>query len=264
MKIALATPPFPRSISDGLLQVETLVKEAAAQKAAIVCFPESYLPGYRMPEYEVEPHSPEKLKAALVRTCEIAKENNIAIILPMDWPHPDGILNVAYVISAFGEIMGHQTKNQLDPSEDEMFIPGTDRHIFKLQGVKFGIVICHEGFRYPELVRWAARQGAKVVFHPHFTGSDAGGVQLKEWGDKNSPYYEKAMMMRAMENTIYFASVGYATQYQEAASSIIAPDGKCIASQPYGEPGIITAEIDPEKASGLLAMRYKPELFEKS
>jgi hypothetical protein len=29
------------------------------------------------------------------------------------------------------------------------------------------------------------------------------------------------MMMRAMENTIYFASVGYATKYQEAASCII-------------------------------------------
>ena len=25
----------------------------------------------------------------------------------------------------------------------------------------------HEGRRYPETVRWAARRGAQVVFHPH-------------------------------------------------------------------------------------------------
>jgi hypothetical protein len=39
------------------------------------------------------------------------------------------------------------------------------------------------------------------------------------------------MMMRALENTIYFASVGYTMKYQEAATSLIAPDGKCITYQ---------------------------------
>jgi hypothetical protein len=32
----------------------------------------------------------------------------------------------------------------------------------------FGVTICYEGFRYPETVRWAARRGAHIVFHPHF------------------------------------------------------------------------------------------------
>jgi hypothetical protein len=26
----------------------------------------------------------------------------------------------------------------------------------------FGVAICHEGWRYPETVRWAARRGAQV------------------------------------------------------------------------------------------------------
>jgi len=37
MKIALASPPFPKSIEDGLHGVEKMIKEAAAQKAEIVC-----------------------------------------------------------------------------------------------------------------------------------------------------------------------------------------------------------------------------------
>jgi predicted amidohydrolase len=261
MKIALASPPFPKSIEDGLIQIEKLVKDAAQQHAEIICFPESYIPGYPALEFKAEKSTPENLKTALQKACTIAKENSITIILPMDWFIDEGVLNVAFVISNDGKILGYQSKNQLDPTEDNIWIPGTERKIFEVNGVKFGITICHEGFRYPESVRWAAMQGAAIVFHPHLAGSNVDGVQLTEWGNKNNPYYEKAMMMRAMENTIYFASVNYATKFQESATSVIAPDGKCIIHQSYGEPGIIVADINPEIATGMLAKRFNAKLY---
>jgi predicted amidohydrolase len=261
MKVAIASPSYPTSIKDGLLQVEKLVKEAAKQQAEIICFPESYIPGYPAEEFEVEASSPKKLQTALNKACKIASENNIAIILPMDWYSAQGVLNIAHVISNTGEVLGYQAKTQLDPTEDNIWVPGTERHIFEVNGVKFGIVICHEGFRYPELVRWAARHDAKIVFHPHFAGSNIQGVELTEWGNKNNPYYEKAMMMRALENTIYFGSSNYATHYPESASSLIGPDGCCIEHQPYRKPGVFVAEIDTKRASGLLAKRFKAELY---
>jgi predicted amidohydrolase len=46
MKIALASPPIPKSLAEGLIGLELLVKEAAGKSAEIICFPESYLPGY--------------------------------------------------------------------------------------------------------------------------------------------------------------------------------------------------------------------------
>lgn len=261
MKIALASPPFPTSISDGLYWMEKLLKDAVKENAAIICFPESYIPGYPGMGAGPEERTPEKLQSALEQAARLAAENNIAIILPMDWPHADGLLNVAYVISEKGAILGYQTKNQLDPTEDHIWIAGTQRRIFEVQGIKIGITICHEGFRYPESVRWAAREDAKVVFHPHFVGSNTEGVLPTKWGDKESPYYEKAMMMRAMENTIYFASSNYASRYPDAASSIIAPDGTCLAHGTYGTPGVIVADIDPALATGLLAKRFKQHLY---
>jgi predicted amidohydrolase len=258
MKIAVASPPYLKSINDGIRWIAKMAKNAADQQATVVCFPETYLPGY--PGFGAEKATPENMQAALDKVCEIAAENSICIIIPMDWYKDGKLLNVAWVLSKTGVPLGYQTKNQLDPSEDNIWIAGTERSLFEADGLKFGITICHEGFRYPESVRWAARNGAQVVFHPHITGSDTAGVQLSEWGDKHSPYYEKAMMMRAMENTIYFASVGYATKYQEAASCIIAPDGVCLAYQPYGEAGVAVAEIDLDKATGLLAKRFKPGL----
>ena len=262
MKIAIASPPFPKSINDGLYWVEKLAKEAAEKQAEIVCFPETYIPGYPLEEYtNIEAASPQKLQDALDKACTISKANNIAIILPMDWYAEEGFLNVAQVISNTGEVLGYQTKNQLDPSEDHIWIPGTERSLFEINGLKFGITICHEGFRYPESVRWAAREGAAVVFHPHFTGGDAAGPTLTEFGNRDNPYYEKAIMMRALENTIYFAGSNYATRYPESASCIIAPDGKCLAYEAYGSVGVIVADIDTGKATGLLAKRFKPGLY---
>ena len=261
MKIALASPPFPKSINDGLAQVEKLIKDAVKEQAKIICFPESYIPGYPLEEFEVEKTSPEELQSALDKVCEIAAKYSIAVILPMDWYHPDGILNVAFVISNTGEVMGYQTKNQLDPTEDDIWIPGKERSIFEVNDVKFGITICHEGFRYPESVRWAAMHDAKIVFHPQCTASNKQGPQLIEWGNKDNPYYEKAMMMRAMENIIYFASVNYAMRFQESATSLIAPDGRCLAHQAYGKEGVLVAEINPALATGLLAKRFRAALY---
>ncbi len=261
MKVALASATFPYSIDYALLHLETLVKGAANKKANIICFPETFIPGYPLPEYHPEKSTPENMQGALKRACNIAAQNKMTVILPMDWFVDDKMLNVAFVISGTGEVLGYQSKNQLDPTEDNIWVAGNGRNLFELNGVKFGITICHEGFRYPESVRWAAARGASIVFHPHCTSSNVSGVQPAEWGHKNNPYYEKAMMMRAMENTIYFASVNYAARYQDSATSLIAPDGTCIMHQPYGEECVIVAEIDPERATGLLAKRYRPELY---
>jgi len=261
MKIAIASPPLPASITDAIFWLEKLTKEAAGQGAGIICFPETFIPGYPLEEYQPELSSPEKMRAALARASAIAAENKIIIILPMDRYTDGKIYNVAAVIASDGEILGYQAKTQLDPSEDEIWSPGTARQLFEINGLKFGITICHEGFRYPESVRWAARNGAQVVFHPHCAGSNVSGKTPTEWGSKDSPYYEKAIMLRAMENTIFFASSNYATKFPESASSLIAPDGKCLAHGVYGEPGVFVADIDLDEATGLLAKRFKPELY---
>lgn len=154
---------------------------------------------------------------------------------------------------------GIKHKNQLDPSEDRFYVPGSGRRTFEVDGVTFGIAICHEGWRYPETVRWAASRGAKIVFHPQHTGTMRDGVRLTQWGSPEAPYYERAMMMRSIENTIYFASVNYALSFQESATSLIAPSGECQAHLPYGQEGVLVHAIDLDAATGLLARRYAPE-----
>jgi predicted amidohydrolase len=261
MKIALASPPFPASLKDGIELLESFTAEAAKKGAEIVCFPESFLPGYPGMGYAPEDRSPEALQSALDIAGNIARTHQIALILPMDGYIGEQLYNLAYVISKDGRILGYQTKNQLAPSEDEMWTPGQGRRLFEINGLKFGIAICHEGFRYPESVRWCAFEGAHIVFHPHFTGDNNQGYTCKVFGAAENPYYEKAMMMRAIENTIYFASVNYASRYQESASAVLAPDGSCPAHQQYGLAEVLVADIDIKQASGMLARRFRPHLY---
>jgi predicted amidohydrolase len=262
--IALASPRPASSLEDGLATVRRLQAESSSRAARVVCFPEAYLPGLRGQDFEVSAFGVREHDAALHAVTESARENSIATIIGMERITHAGRQIVSYVIDADGTLQGYQTKNQLDPSEEAFYLPGNTRRIFEIDRVKFGIAICHEGWRYPETVRWAATRGAKIVFHPQLTGSDTIGARLTEWGAASSPYYEKAMMMRSRENTIYFASVNYAVAFQEAATSIINPSGECQAYLPYGEEGVLVESIDLSQATGLLALRYAPERYEES
>ena len=128
-------------------------------------------------------------------------------------------------------------------------------------GVPSGITICHEGWRYPEATRWAATRGALIVFHPQLTGSDQTGPTLERWGDPSSPYYEKAMIMRSIENTVYFASVNNAFRFQDSATSLIGPEGDLIAHIPYGEERLLIHDLDLSAATRLIATRFDPALY---
>jgi len=262
MKIALASPRIAASVDDGLEKIKRLLAEAADGGAEIVCFPEAYLPGLRGQDFEVPSFDLAQQERALRAVAQWAAIYRVATILCMERITEAGRQIAAYVIDARGEVQGYQTKNQLDPSEDRFYVPGHTRQLFAIKGLKFGVAICHEGWRYPETVRWAAVRGAKIVFHPQHTGAEQAGVRLREWGAAGSPYYEKAMMMRSIENTIYFASVNYALRFQESATSLIAPSGRCQAHLPYGEEGVLVAAINVEEATGLLATRYAPERYQ--
>ena len=261
MIIALASPRVASSVEECLDKIKQLLGEAAARGAEIVCFPEAYLPGLRGLDFEVPPFDRSQQERALRAATQWARTYKIATVLGMEWLTEAGRQIAAVVLDASGKMLGCQTKNQLDPTEDPYYVPGNTRQLFEINGLKFGVAICHEGFRYPETVRWAAVRGAKLVFHPHCTGSDKTGVALTQWGAADAPYFEKAMMMRSRENTIYFASVNYAFRYQESATSLIAPLGECVAHLPYGEEGVLVQSIDVEAATGLLASRYAPERY---
>lgn len=261
MRIGLATAPVPKSLQHSLSCILDFMAQAAPFEVDLLCFPEAYLPGMRGQGFSIPLCEQTELRSALSSICAAAADYQMGVILPMEWPSENGRYNLVQVISPEGKILGRQCKTQLDPGEEGLYIPGRGRQLFEMNGVKFGVAICHEGWRYPETVRWAACRGAQIVFHPQCTGSNTIDRATSEWGDPDGPYYEKAMVCRSVENGIFFASVNYALSCQDAATSLIAPDGSCLAHQPYGESGLLVQQLELELATGLPAKRFAPDRY---
>lgn len=103
-----------------------------------------------------------------------------------------------------------------------------------------------------------------MVFHPHCAGSDLTGSRPTQWGSPSGPYYEKAMMCRGLENTIYLASANCAFRYQESATTLIWPSGECLVYYPYGKEGVLVHDIDLKDATRLLASRFALERYQEA
>ena len=163
----------------------------------------------------------------------------------------------ALVVNADGSLAGFQDKVQMAPEEDGVYAPGSGRRVFQAGPLTFGIAICHEGWRYPETVRLAVRRGAHLVVHPHFHWAEPGDYVPSTFGDPANTFHEKAMLCRAAENTCYMATVNFATPGCGTTSAVIRPDGTLLAYQPYGQHGLLVADIDLDAATGFLASRCK-------
>jgi predicted amidohydrolase len=257
VRIALANLPIPATRDESASLAEKAIEEAARMRAGILCFPECYVPGYRTPSRSFAPPDDAFLQQAWSRLATAAGRNDIAVILGTERFDGDELRISALVINRDGSIAGFQDKVQLDPSEQGLFSPGSGRRVFHAGPLTFGISICHEGWRYPETVRWAVRQGAQIVFHPHFHEPEPGGYRPTAFADPANTFHEKAALCRAAENTCFFATVNCAIEGSPTTSAIVRPDGTLLSYQPYGEPGLLIADLDLSEASGFLASRYR-------
>jgi predicted amidohydrolase len=255
VRVALANIEYPGSPGDAIVRAAQAVREAAAAGALIVCFPECFVPGYRSAHRRVPPVDAAYLDRAWTTIATAAGDAGVWVILGTERLIRGLPTISALVINNRGGIEGFQDKVQIDPSEEATYSAGEGRRIFHAGTLTFGICICHEGWRYPETVRWAAKRGAQVVFHPQFHEAEAGSYRPTTFADPANTFHEKAVLCRAAENTCFFATVNYATAGAPATSAIARPSGELLAYQPYGKPGLLVADLDLSEATLLLATR---------
>jgi predicted amidohydrolase len=256
-RIALANIRLPRTREESVSLVVEAIGQASTREPQIVCFPECYVPGYRGIGKHVPPADPVFLDRAWSEIALAAARANLTVVLGTERLVEGALVASALVIHHDGSLVGFQDKVQIDPSEEGTYTPGSGRRIFQSGPLIFGIAICHEGWRYPETIRWAARRGAHLVFHPHFHEAEPGSYRPSAFADPANAFHEKAMLCRAAENTCYFASVNCASPGSPTTSAIVCPDGTLLCYQPYGQEGLLIADIDIKSATGLLAKRYK-------
>lgn len=257
VRVAVASTPLTASLGEAVPAAVAAVEEAGRLGAAIVCLPEAALPGHRGQARPVQESSAAELQEALATVAAAAGRSGVAAIVGAERPTPAGRELVAWVIDRDGSVLGVQAKTQIDPGEEAHYVPGTGRRVFVVAGLAFGVAICHEAFRYPEITRSLVLAGAQVVFVPHWVTTDDGSLP-ETWCDRGSPYNEKALLCRALENTVFVAQANCAAPDQGSITGIVAPDGTLVASLPYGAAGVAAADLDLATATRRLALRWAP------
>jgi predicted amidohydrolase len=243
LKIGLAQCRQTGDFAANAATIRRFLEEASRAGVQALCFPETQTVGYRVdiatPDLPVPVAQLEDLHGEVACFCGRA---GMACVLGTEIPHPGKPYNSALVISETGAVLGVHHKTKLTPLDAVAYSPGSSIETFTLFGVKVGVVICFEGFRFPETTRECVRQGAQLVFH-----SQNNTTRPNDW---KVPVHQAMIVTRAAENTVWFASCNACLiPHQNCRSLIVAPDGQVHAQTELKQEQLLVAEIDIDLAT---------------
>lgn len=187
----------------------------------------------------MEPERLEDLHQRIARRCG---ERGLACILGTETPLESAPrtgkpYNSAAGDRADGTRLGVHHKTRLTPLDAVAYSPGQSLETFDLCGVKVGVVICFEGFRFPQTTQECVRQEPQLVFHPQNNTT-----RPNDW---KVPIHHAMIVTRAAENTIWFASCNMChEQHQNCRSLIVAPDGRIHAQAELRQEELLVADLD--------------------
>jgi predicted amidohydrolase len=257
LRIGLAQVKQTADFDRNAETVLRFLDEAGRRGVQIVCFPETQTVGYRVDIATVEAPVPvEKLAALYEEVARRCKRLGVACVLGTETPvesDPAGgkPYNSALVVGEEGRVLGVHHKTKLTPLDLLAYTPGESIETFDLFGVKVGVVICFEGFRFAETTAECVRQGAQLVFHPQNNTTRPNGWKI--------PIHTAMITTRAAENTIWFASCNACLEpHQNCPTMVVAPDGRVHAQLEMKREELLVSEIDVGKATRAM-FRYDVE-----
>ena len=244
IRVGVAQIPQTGQIQQNLVTALAMIERAANEGIELLCFPETHLSGYRvgvsLPDAPCDTNTLEQAHAEIAAAC---RNQSIGVIVGTETPNGNNKpFNSAVVFDRQGGHLAVHHKSRLTPGDALGYSAGTEQTLFECKGIKMGIVICFEGFRFPETTRSLARAGARIVFHPQFNHV----LPNMEW---KLPVHEALLTARAAENTIYFVSANMCHPRNNCRSLIIGPDGLILQASELGEEALLMADLDPRKAN---------------
>ena len=213
-----------RSYQTATLDIyERLVWRVAAEKPALIVWPETAIPFFLRREPELS-----------ARVHRLAVETAIPMLVGSPDVGEDGRLyNTAFLLGRDGQIRGRYDKRHLVPFGEYVplhqifffldklvvgigdFGRGHRATVFSLDGARFSAMICYEVI-FPGEVREFVRDGAQFLVN----------ITNDAWfGRSGAPYQHLAMAaMRAVENGTYLVRAA-----NTGISAVIAPTGEILA-----------------------------------
>ncbi|MEM4282037.1 MAG: carbon-nitrogen hydrolase family protein [Candidatus Caldarchaeum sp.] len=153
----------PSNVEKSLEKAVEFIGLARDMKASVACLPEAWF--HTTPLSELS-EILSKYKTIVEKLSKAAADNKVWVLAGGLYAAGlEGPRVVAPVISSNGEVVGVQEKVHLFRHERTVFKRGERFHLFEINGVKAGILVCHD-IVFPEAARSLALKGAEIVFNP--------------------------------------------------------------------------------------------------
>ncbi|HEY6330984.1 MAG TPA: carbon-nitrogen hydrolase [Blastocatellia bacterium] len=257
--VALAQMTALTDTGRNLDHAVSLIEEAAADGAHVVCLPELF-----RSRYFCQKEDPDLFNLAesvpgptTERLAAVAKGLGVVILAPLFERRAAGLYhNSAAVIDSDGKLMGVYRKMHIpdDPAyyEKFYFAPGDlGFKTFDTAAGRIGTLICWDQW-YPEGARLTALRGASVLFYPTAIGWHP--HEKERFGDAQRDAWRTIQRSHAIANGVYVAAVNRVGLEAPAeggpgiefwgSSFICDPFGVVVADGPVDREAILMAEVD--------------------
>ena len=225
---------------DNLDKIERFTRQAAAQNAAVICFPELCIPCYSrdLAWSAAEPVPGPSSKIIL----NMAKKYNLVIMAGLA---EQSVAEKPYITQLVAYPDGglcKYRKTHLGNSEKPYFTPGEDLPVFQLADrATLGLSICWD-LHFPEVSTVLSLKGAEIIFAPHASPAIV--------GDRREIWL-KYMTARAYDNAVYLAACNLVGDDGAGHSFcggalVIDPRGNVVAEAFNGREELLVADLDHE------------------
>lgn len=221
-KVNVATVNFQTNWGnkqDNIDRIKNLLVEAAGNGAEIILFPEMALTGY---DDVKETTKDEKMQTKLAETIpgestieieKLVKDLEVYAVLGMpeqDKEDKSIIYNSQAVFGPKG-LIGSYRKMHLPPPEPRWAKRGESPFIFETPWGKIGTAICYDIYTFPEMVRYYAAKGCRLILnstaYAHSHGPLVGPRTLEAYVLINGVYIATANLVgKDLSNTFYGGS----------------------------------------------------------
>lgn len=226
-------------IEGNLRRMTERVREACANGAELVVFPECAVTGYCFDSREQAlPYSQEIPGPAVETLARLAGELDCGIVFGLLERSEEQLFNAAVLVDGSG-LLGSYRKVHLPWLGVDRYVDYGDRpfDIVTFRGVRLGLNICYDA-GFPEPARCLALLGADVIVLP------------TNWPPGGSAASEYAINTRALENTIYYVAVDRIGVEKGCEfigqSRICDPLGRTLAHAAHARDAIIYADVNPD------------------
>ncbi len=253
-KIIIATcqHSINADINKNLKVIINQIIQAKQQQADIVHFAECSLSGYGGIDFvDYEEQDQDLLKAAITEITAIAKKYQITVLLGSHFFIKDQRkpFNSLFLISSEGKILHRYDKRLLfemdEGKEEKYYLLGKTAVIFQLNGIRCGLLICHE-WRYTELYREYKSMGVELVFQSFYDRV----LNIEEY-QKSGIDQEKlltgTMMGNAANNHLWISASNTSKKESCLPSMVIQPDGRLKSKLKRNRTGVLITEIDMDQ-----------------